>query len=147
MAGCHFSLLKSVQPDACSPSHGYNKITVYSRPVYFCLCTSIILVLDAFARQQPDPVYLYGLRINNPASILFARNLMIGIVLLRSIFFLTFKILFHYRIFVIYSYDNDFTAPVLAWNFSANKYVLLILLGANRYPYFRRKWYLGTKFV
>lgn len=30
-AGCQYSLLKSVQPDAASPTHGYNRIIVYSR--------------------------------------------------------------------------------------------------------------------
>ncbi|EDV23694.1 uncharacterized protein TRIADDRAFT_26875, partial [Trichoplax adhaerens] len=88
MASCHFSLLKSVQPDACSPAHGYNKITVYSRSVYFCICTSIILILDAFAKQKPDPMYLYGLRINNPTVVLFARDLMIVITMLLPFLFL-----------------------------------------------------------
>lgn len=143
MAGCHFSLLKSVQPDACSPAHGYNRITVYNRPVYFCLCTAIILVLDVFVRQQPDPVYLYGLRINNPSSILFARNLMIGITLLHSRCFLydlcNTYFAADYLLFI--SYDNGFTAPLLIWNFPANKYILPVLLRTNRYPYFWRKWY------
>lgn len=30
-AGCQYSLLKSVQPDAASPTHGYNRIIVFSR--------------------------------------------------------------------------------------------------------------------
>lgn len=44
MAGCQYSLVKSVQPDVASPTHGFNKIVVYSRPVYFILFSSILLV-------------------------------------------------------------------------------------------------------
>ena len=44
LAGSQYSLLKSVQPDASSPIHGFNKTVTYSRPVYFCLLTSMMLV-------------------------------------------------------------------------------------------------------
>lgn len=44
IAGSHYSLLKSVQPDASSPIHGFNKTVTYSRPVYFCLLTSLMLI-------------------------------------------------------------------------------------------------------
>uniref|UniRef100_A0A1I7WWI2 Pecanex-like protein n=1 Tax=Heterorhabditis bacteriophora TaxID=37862 RepID=A0A1I7WWI2_HETBA len=49
VAGAHFSLLKSVQPDAASPIHGFNWLVVYSRPVYFCVLSVIILFLHYFA--------------------------------------------------------------------------------------------------
>ncbi|XP_068632284.1 pecanex-like protein 1 [Battus philenor] len=45
MAGSQYSLLKSVQPDSASPVHGFNKMVVFSRPVYFCLCTAILYVV------------------------------------------------------------------------------------------------------
>uniref|UniRef100_T1HXL3 Pecanex-like protein n=1 Tax=Rhodnius prolixus TaxID=13249 RepID=T1HXL3_RHOPR len=45
MAGSQYSLIKSVQPDTASPTHGYNRIVVFSRPVYFVLVASIILLL------------------------------------------------------------------------------------------------------
>uniref|UniRef100_A0A183IFS5 Pecanex-like protein n=1 Tax=Soboliphyme baturini TaxID=241478 RepID=A0A183IFS5_9BILA len=35
VASAHFSLLKSVQPDASSPIHGYNALITYNRPFYF----------------------------------------------------------------------------------------------------------------
>lgn len=44
LAGSQYSLLKSVQPDASSPIHGFNKTVTYSRPVYFCLLTSLMLI-------------------------------------------------------------------------------------------------------
>jgi hypothetical protein len=45
IASCHYSLIKSVQPDSSSPIHGFNSLTALSRPIYFCLVCSIILVL------------------------------------------------------------------------------------------------------
>uniref|UniRef100_T1KY53 Pecanex-like protein n=1 Tax=Tetranychus urticae TaxID=32264 RepID=T1KY53_TETUR len=39
-----YTLLKSVQPDAASPAHGYNRIIIYSRPIYFSIVCSIILL-------------------------------------------------------------------------------------------------------
>lgn len=45
IATSHYSLLKSVQPDASSPVHGFNKVVAYSRPVYFILCCSVIVGL------------------------------------------------------------------------------------------------------
>ncbi|TPP63163.1 Pecanex protein [Fasciola gigantica] len=37
IAGSHYSLIKSVQPDAASPQHGFNRVIVYSRAIFFCL--------------------------------------------------------------------------------------------------------------
>ncbi|XP_055384689.1 protein pecanex isoform X2 [Condylostylus longicornis] len=45
IAGSQYSLLKSVQPDAASPIHGFNKTVSYSRPIYFCIC-SLLLVFS-----------------------------------------------------------------------------------------------------
>ena len=36
-ASCQYSLLKSVQPDSASPTHGFNRVILFSRPVYFIL--------------------------------------------------------------------------------------------------------------
>ncbi|VDN04328.1 unnamed protein product [Thelazia callipaeda] len=46
VAGTHFSLLKSVQPDAASPIHGFNWLVTYSRPVYFSIMAVALLVMD-----------------------------------------------------------------------------------------------------
>ncbi|XP_060530185.1 pecanex-like protein 1 isoform X2 [Cylas formicarius] len=53
IAGCQYSLLKSVQPDAASPTHGFNRLVAYSRPVYFCLFCAIVLVLHHHALSLP----------------------------------------------------------------------------------------------
>lgn len=44
IASSQFSLLKSVQPDASSPVHGFNKTVAYSRPIYFCICSTILII-------------------------------------------------------------------------------------------------------
>uniref|UniRef100_A0A8C4SX22 Pecanex-like protein n=1 Tax=Erpetoichthys calabaricus TaxID=27687 RepID=A0A8C4SX22_ERPCA len=46
IASCQYSLLKSVQPDAASPTHGHNQIIAYSRPAYFCIFCCLIWLLE-----------------------------------------------------------------------------------------------------
>ena len=62
-ASCHYSLLKSVQPDASSPTHGFNPITVFSRPIYFIICCVVILILDSAINIQVTGFQIYGDRI------------------------------------------------------------------------------------
>ncbi|VVC93426.1 unnamed protein product [Leptidea sinapis] len=79
MAGSQYSLLKSVQPDSASPVHGFNKMVVFSRPVYFCLCTAILCVVNSQmqnisaedtnsrSKRSTDaakPLTIYGLEVN-----------------------------------------------------------------------------------
>ncbi|CAK1583049.1 unnamed protein product [Parnassius mnemosyne] len=80
MAGSQYSLLKSVQPDSASPVHGFNKMVVFSRPVYFCLCTAILCVVhnqleqitisdDEHLRSRRSvndnkPITVYGFELN-----------------------------------------------------------------------------------
>lgn len=45
MASAQYSLIKSVQPDAASPTHGFNRLIAYSRPIYFCLFCLLVIVL------------------------------------------------------------------------------------------------------
>ena len=40
-ASCQYSLLKSVQPDSASPTHGINRIVVFSRPGWIIICCFI----------------------------------------------------------------------------------------------------------
>lgn len=60
MASCQFSLLKSVQPDAASPTHGYNRLVTFSRPIYFCICGSSVLFLQFC---MDNGYYDYGFRL------------------------------------------------------------------------------------
>ena len=51
-ASCQYSLLKSVQPDSASPTHGFNRIIVYSRAIYFIVCCGMIFLLEQY--DLPD---------------------------------------------------------------------------------------------
>ncbi|XP_071479063.1 pecanex-like protein 1 [Diadema antillarum] len=91
IASCQYSLLKSVQPDAASPMHGHNPVIAYSRPLYFCLCCSLILLLD-YCSTQPnlyDQMFdIYGFPFTSQALLLFARDLLIVFVLFFPLVFL-----------------------------------------------------------
>lgn len=52
LAGCQYSLIKSVQPDATSPTHGYNRVVIYSRSIYFCVTVLLILLLSAYLDKK-----------------------------------------------------------------------------------------------
>lgn len=92
MASSHYSLVKSVQPDSASPMHGHNQIIAYSRPLYFCLCCALILLLDLFS-TLPE-VYLtdfkiYGVQIETiQPALIFARNAFLVFVLFFPLVFL-----------------------------------------------------------
>lgn len=53
-AGCQYSLLKSVQPDSASPTHGFNRVIVFSRAIYFIVCCGLALVLDRLSRDDSN---------------------------------------------------------------------------------------------
>lgn len=40
--------MKSVQPDAASPVHGFNWLIAYSRPVYFCILSFFYLMIELY---------------------------------------------------------------------------------------------------
>ncbi|VUZ55454.1 unnamed protein product [Hymenolepis diminuta] len=44
IAGCHYSLIKSVQPDPASPRHGFNRLIIYSRALVFCLFAFLFIL-------------------------------------------------------------------------------------------------------
>ncbi|XP_060663565.1 protein pecanex [Drosophila nasuta] len=72
IAGAQYSLVKSVQPDAASPVHGFNKTVAYSRAIYFCLCGGLLLLLkrlDAEYDETPPALQsFFGVRYS-PASV------------------------------------------------------------------------------
>ncbi|KAG7207181.1 hypothetical protein KM043_008869 [Ampulex compressa] len=92
-AGCQYSLLKSVQPDAASPTHGFNRIIVFSRPVYYILCSGFILIFNESLRNFRSTEFrVYGLRIADYDVILQIRNVLL-------IFLLCFPIVFSLGLF------------------------------------------------
>ncbi|KFM62368.1 Pecanex-like protein 1, partial [Stegodyphus mimosarum] len=89
IASCQYTLLKSVQPDAASPTHGYNRVILYSRPVYFCLCC---LLLNAFQtsidyRLTLPPVTLYGIALLSSDLIIKAKDIAVIFVLFFPVIF------------------------------------------------------------
>ncbi|XP_034952503.1 pecanex-like protein 1 isoform X2 [Chelonus insularis] len=92
-AGCQYSLLKSVQPDAASPTHGFNRIIVFSRPVYFIIVSSIILILNESLHNFKNSDFrVYGLRVADYDTISQVRNVLL-------IFLLMFPIIFSLGLF------------------------------------------------
>lgn len=62
-ASCQYSLLKSVQPDSSSPTHGFNRVVVFSRPAYFILCCALVLALQRVTECEGcfNSFNLYGM--------------------------------------------------------------------------------------
>ncbi|XP_077995058.1 pecanex-like protein 1 [Glandiceps talaboti] len=91
IASCQYSLLKSVQPDASSPMHGHNRVIVFSRPLYFTVCCSLVLLLD-YCSQTPHLYQtrftLYGMAFTSQQVLLFFRDFLIVFILCFPIIFL-----------------------------------------------------------
>ncbi|KAJ6217771.1 hypothetical protein RDWZM_008928 [Blomia tropicalis] len=85
-----YTLLKSVQPDAASPTHGFNRITIYSRPIYFCLGCLLLLFIQYYLTNYQDNSLifkLYGMNI-------FNRDLIQALFVISRMFLLSFPLLF-----------------------------------------------------
>ncbi|XP_067011369.2 pecanex-like protein 1 isoform X2 [Anabrus simplex] len=90
IASCQYSLLKSVQPDAASPTHGFNRIVAFSRPIYFCLCSALVVALNTslknFSNEGPS-FTLYGMNFPNKDLIKLARDVLTYLLLFFPIIF------------------------------------------------------------
>ena len=74
-AGCQYSLLKSVQPDAASPTHGFNRVTVFSRAVYFVLCGGVCLLASWLCdNHYEESVRLYQTAFPSRRALELARD-------------------------------------------------------------------------
>uniref|UniRef100_A0A8C4XDJ4 Pecanex-like protein n=1 Tax=Erpetoichthys calabaricus TaxID=27687 RepID=A0A8C4XDJ4_ERPCA len=79
IASCQYSLLKSVQPDAASPTHGHNQIIAYSRPAYFCIFCCLIWLLELALKQENLPVTsVYGVRLISSESLKTLQDVLIA---------------------------------------------------------------------
>ncbi|KAK7081632.1 hypothetical protein SK128_019025 [Halocaridina rubra] len=88
MASCQYSLFKSVQPDAASPTHGYNRIVLYSRPVYFILCCSVILLLQVFIDSvHLVPFIIFGIDFTNREMLVHLRDFFLLFILFFPLIF------------------------------------------------------------
>ncbi|XP_068575808.1 pecanex-like protein 2 isoform X3 [Cebidichthys violaceus] len=89
IASCQYSLLKSVQPDAASPTHGHNQLVAYSRAAYFCIFCALIWMLEHLLRRKDLPVStLYGVTIVCHDALGFLRDLLVGFTYCFPITFL-----------------------------------------------------------
>ncbi|XP_034408082.1 pecanex-like protein 2 isoform X2 [Cyclopterus lumpus] len=89
IASCQYSLLKSVQPDAASPTHGHNQLVAYSRAAYFCIFCALIWMLEQLLRRKDLPVStLYGVTIVCHDALGFLRDLLVGFTYCFPITFL-----------------------------------------------------------
>ncbi|CAH1791928.1 unnamed protein product [Owenia fusiformis] len=106
MASSQYSLLKSVQPDASSPTHGFNRVIAFSRPVYFCLCCSLILLLEhACNNWYHTTVTVYGLEFTSLGSLTFARDMLLVFVLCFPLIF-TLGLLPQVNTFTMYVFEQ-----------------------------------------
>uniref|UniRef100_A0A4W4EA62 Pecanex-like protein n=1 Tax=Electrophorus electricus TaxID=8005 RepID=A0A4W4EA62_ELEEL len=89
IASCQYSLLKSVQPDAASPTHGHNQIIAYSRAAYFCVFCGLIWILELLLKRSDLPVStMYGITIVMSDSLQFVQDVLIGFTYCFPISFL-----------------------------------------------------------
>ncbi|XP_052105318.1 pecanex-like protein 1 isoform X2 [Mytilus californianus] len=106
IAGCQYSVMKSVQPDAASPTHGYNRLVVFSRPFYFCVCCGLMLLLDyAHSFASPNPVDVYGMPFGIVSSLRFTRDLLKVLVLFFPVIF-TVGLLPQVNTFIMYLFEQ-----------------------------------------
>nr|CAD7430528.1 unnamed protein product [Timema monikensis] len=88
IAGCQYSLLKSVQPDASSPTHGFNRVVAFSRPVYFCVCGALILLFDGLQNNSfHTHSTLYGMHFSSKEPVKLARDYLTYLLLLFPVMF------------------------------------------------------------
>lgn len=89
IASCQYSLLKSVQPDAASPTHGFNRLIAYSRPVYFCLCSSIVILLhNQLNKETSYPLFAFlGTTFSNVDVMIAVRDFLIKFILFFPLLF------------------------------------------------------------
>ncbi|KAL4640844.1 pecanex-like protein 2 isoform X2 [Arapaima gigas] len=89
IASCQYSLLKSVQPDAASPTHGHNPIVAYSRAAYFCIFCSLIWVMEVLLKKKDFPVStIYGITIMPSEALKVLRDTLISVMYCFPIIFL-----------------------------------------------------------
>ncbi|GMR36446.1 hypothetical protein PMAYCL1PPCAC_06641 [Pristionchus mayeri] len=89
-ASAHYSLMKSVQPDAASPTHGFNWQVSYSRPFYFLILSSLLLYVDSLIpdKESTDPWNWNLYRLSStpwPSILLSIRDLLSLLLLLMPL--------------------------------------------------------------
>ncbi|XP_019715526.1 pecanex-like protein 2 [Hippocampus comes] len=133
IASCQYSLLKSVQPDAASPTHGHNQLVAYSRAAYFCIFCSLIWTVEQLLRRKDLPVStLYGVTIVCRDALRFVRNLLMGFTHCFPITFLVglFPQVNTFAIYLLEQIDIHFFGGTAATSLISAVYGILRSLGA-----------------
>lgn len=137
IAGCQYSMLKSVQPDASSPTHGFNKIIIFSRPVYFIVVSGLVLLFHYSTqyKQNWGSFSVYSIECNPKEILTTAKECLIT-------FLLYFPLIFSFGLFPqvntcfmyfleqidIYLFGGNATCSVLSAMFCVFRSVLSVFL-------------------
>ncbi|KAM9365793.1 pecanex-like protein 2 isoform 1-T1 [Pholidichthys leucotaenia] len=133
IASCQYSLLKSVQPDAASPTHGHNQLVAYSRAAYFCIFCALIWLLEQLLRMKDLPVStLYGVTIVCYDVLQFSRDLLVGFTYCFPITFLVglFPQINTFTIYLLEQIDMHFFGGTAATSLISAVYSILRSLAA-----------------
>lgn len=128
IASCHYSLLKSVQPDAASPTHGHNQLVAYSRAAYFCIFCTLIWVLEQLLRTKDLPISnLYGITIVCHDVLHFLRDLLVGFTYCFPVTFLVglFPQINTFTIYLLEQIDMHFFGGTAATSLVSAVYSIL----------------------
>uniref|UniRef100_A0A8C7X1B9 Pecanex-like protein n=1 Tax=Oryzias sinensis TaxID=183150 RepID=A0A8C7X1B9_9TELE len=128
MASCQYSLLKSVQPDAASPTHGHNQLVAYSRAAYFCIICSLIWLLEQLLRKKDLPVSsLYGVTFVCYDILHFLRDLLVGFTFCFPLTFLVglFPQINTFTIYMLEQIDMHFFGGTAATSLISAVYSIL----------------------
>uniref|UniRef100_A0A3B4XQL6 Pecanex-like protein n=1 Tax=Seriola lalandi dorsalis TaxID=1841481 RepID=A0A3B4XQL6_SERLL len=128
IASCQYSLLKSVQPDAASPTHGHNQLVAYSRAAYFCIFCALIWLLEQLLRRKDLPVStLYGVTIVCHDALGFLRDLLVGFTYCFPITFLVglFPQINTFTIYLLEQIDMHFFGGTAATSLISAVYSIL----------------------
>ena len=91
IASSQYSLIKSVQPDSASPMHGYNRIIVFSRALYFCCFAAALIIIDSKlpCQASTSPEFtLYSIGFNQCTTLETAHFILTWIIPLLPVIFL-----------------------------------------------------------
>ncbi|XP_056147775.1 pecanex-like protein 1 [Lampris incognitus] len=128
IASCQYSLLKSVQPDAASPTHGHNQLVAYSRAAYFCIFCGLIWLLEQLLRWKDLPVStLYGVTIVCHDALGFLRDLLVGFTYCFPVAFLVglFPQINTFMIYLLEQIDMHFFGGTAATGLHSAIYSIL----------------------
>ncbi|KAK2824477.1 hypothetical protein Q5P01_021652 [Channa striata] len=128
IASCQYSLLKSVQPDAASPTHGHNQLVAYSRAAYFCIFCALIWLLEQLLRRNDLPVStMYGVTIVCRDALRFLRDLLMGFTYCFPVTFLVglFPQINTFTIYLLEQIDMHFFGGTAATSLVSAVYSIL----------------------